>query len=342
MLRHLWRRRRPPAFRKTRFMIRWTASDIPPQHGRCAVVTGTGGLGYEIALALARAGNDVILAGRDPAKGQAAIDRIRRDVDGATIRFEHLDLADLASIAAFAQRFSEQCDKLDLLINNAGVMVPPRRLSTVDGFELQLGTNHLGHFALTMHLLPLLQAGTEPRVVSTSSIAASAGAIDFDDLDARTEYKPMRAYSQSKLACLMFAFELQRRSNAGGWGVTSIAAHPGVSRTDLLHNGPGRWSAHGMARSFLPFLFQPVAQGALPALYAATSPNAVAGGFYGPERLAETRGFPKAAKVPPQAMDEVVAARLWSVSETMTGVGFALASTDQSAGRQEAVASPAR
>lgn len=319
-------------------MTRWTATDIPPQYGRSAVVTGTGGLGYEIALALARAGSDVILAGRDPAKGNAAVDRIRRDLGVTSIRFERLDLADLASIAGFAERLSKQREDIDMLINNAGVMVPPRRLTTADGFELQLGTNYLGHFALTAHLLPLLQAGAQARVVSVSSVAATAGAIDFNDLDSLTEYKPMRAYSQSKLACLMFAFELQRRSDAGGWGVTSIAAHPGISRTDLLHNGPGRWSAHGMARSFLPFLFQPVAQGALPTLYAATCADAVAGGYYGPDRLGETRGFPTTAKVPPQALDDGVAARLWSVSETMTGLGFAPARNSQRAVREERVA----
>lgn len=311
-------------------MTRWVASDIPPQNGRAAVVTGTGGLGFEDALALARAGCEVILAGRDPSKGATAVDRIRRDVAGAQIRFERLDLAELASIAAFSDRLAKQRESLDILINNAGVMVPPRRRITADGVELQFGTNYLGHFALTAHLLPLLRAGGRSRVVSLSSVAAPAGAIDLDDLNAATRYKPMPVYSQSKLACLMFAFELQRRSDAGAWGITSIASHPGISRTDLLHNGPGRWSVHGMARSFLPFLFQPVAQGALPTLYAATSPDAAAGGYYGPDRLGELRGFPAAAKVPPQALDEGVAARLWEMSEVMAGVHFPPASLDPS------------
>lgn len=311
-------------------MTRWTASDIPPQHDRSAVITGIGGLGYEDALALARAGCEVILAGRDPRKGASAVSRICRDVTGARIRFELLDLAELTSIAAFAERLATQRNSLDILINNAGVMVPPQRRTTADGFELQFGTNYLGHFALTAHLLPLLRAGSNPRVVSLSSVAASAGAIDFDDLNAEASYRPMPVYSQSKLACLMFAFELQRRSKAGAWGVTSIASHPGISRTDLLHNGPGRWSAHGMARTFLPFLFQPVAQGALPTLYAATSPDAVAGGYYGPDRLVETRGSPAAAKVPPRALHEAAATRLWQVSEAMTGVRFAPTSLDRS------------
>ncbi len=322
-------------------MTRWTTPDIPPQKGRSAVVTGTGGLGYEDALALARAGCEVILAGRDPRKGAISVNRIRRDVAGAKIRFEELDLAELKSIAGFADRVSKQRNSLDILINNAGVMVPPQRRTTANGFELQFGTNYLGHFALTAHLLPLLRAGSDPRVISLSSVAAPAGAINFEDLNAETNYEPMPVYSQSKLACLMFAFELQRRSDAGAWGIRSVASHPGVSRTDLLHNGPGRWSAHGIARTFLPFLFQPVAQGALPTLYAATSPDAVPGGYYGPDRLAETRGFPTMAKVPPQALDEAVAARLWEVSEAMTGVRFAPTSFDRSHPRLEVVTSSA-
>ena len=322
-------------------MARWAASDIPPQNGRSAAVTGTGGLGYEDALALARAGCEVILAGRNSDKGTSAVNRIRRDVAGAKIRFEQLDLATFSSIADFADRLAKQRNSLDILINNAGVMVPPQRRTTANGFELQFGTNYLGHFALTAHLLPLLRAASSPRVVSLSSVAAPAGAIDFEDLNAEASYKPMPVYSQSKLACLMFAFELQRRSDAGAWGIASIASHPGVSRTDLLHNGPGRGSVHGIVRTFLPFLFQPVAQGALPTLYAATAPDAVPGGYYGPDRLAETRGFPTTAKVPLQALDEAVAARLWEVSEVMTGVRFAPTSLDRSHPRPEVVPSAA-
>ncbi|GGE85367.1 SDR family oxidoreductase [Sphingomonas prati] len=304
-------------------MTHWTSSDIPPQNGRTAVITGTGGLGYQDALMLARAGGDIILAGRDAHKGADAVDRIRSKVTAARIRFVRLDLANLASVASFAERLGKQQDRVDLLINNAGVMVPPRRQVTADGFELQFGTNHLGHFALTAQLLPLLRKGRNARVISLSSVAAPSGAIDFANLNAEQSYKAMPAYSQSKLACLMFAFELQRRSEAGGWGITSIAAHPGVSRTDLLHNGPGRWSVHGLARSLLPFLFQPAAQGALPTLFAATSDRAKAGGYYGPDRMGETRGYPTEAGIPPQALDEAVASRLWDVSEALTGVRFA-------------------
>ena len=208
-----------------------------------------------------------------------------------------------------------------MLINNAGVMVPPQRQETADGFELQFGTNYLGHFALTAHLMPLLRKGKTPRVVNLSSVAARQGAIDFSDLQS-TNYIPMRAYSQSKLACLMFALELQRRSAASGWGVTSIAAHPGVSRTDLLHNAPGEGSLAGMVRSWLWFLFQPAAQGALPTLYAATAPEAKGGGYYGPHALGETRGHPAPAKLPAAATDIAVAQRLWDESERLAGVSF--------------------
>ena len=300
-------------------MARWTTSDIPSQAGRSAVVTGTGGLGLETALQLAKAGGDVIIAGRNPQKGADAIARIQEAAPRAKICFAHVDLADLASIEQFAARLARQTDRLDLLINNAGVMVPPSRQVTSDGFELQLGTNYLGHFALTARLLPLLRSGQQPRVISLSSVAARSGAIDFADLNAEADYKPMPVYSQSKLACLMFALELQRRSTAAGWNLTSIAAHPGVSRTDLLHNGPGRWSAPGLARTLLPFLFQPVPQGALPTLYAATASDAVPGGYYGPDRLGETRGYPAPAQIPSAAADPAAATRLWEVSEALTG-----------------------
>ncbi|MGE0394762.1 MAG: SDR family oxidoreductase [Vicinamibacterales bacterium] len=301
-------------------MAHWTAADIPSQHGRTAVITGTGGLGFEDALALARAGAAVVVAGRNASKGAAAVDRIRRSVPGATVRFETLDLASLASIAAFCERLRHSQESLDLLINNAAVMTPPKRQVTSDGFELQFGTNYLGHVALTARLLPLLQRGRAPRVVTVSSVAARDGAIHFDDLQSERAYTPMVAYSQSKLACLMFAFELQRRSDAGGWGLQSMAAHPGISRTDLLPNGAGAWSAAGLARRVLWFLFQPAAQGALPTLFAATSPEAQGGAYYGPHALGETRGYPVVVTPPPQALDAEHAARLWAESERLTGM----------------------
>lgn len=304
-------------------MARWTTKDIPSQQGRSALVTGTGGLGFEDALALARAGGDVIIAGRNPDKGAAAVARIQTQAPSARVRFDELDLASLKSVAAFADRMRGERDSLDLLINNAGIMVPPTRQETADGFELQLGTNYLGHFALTGALMPLLRRGKDARVVSVSSVAARDGKIDFDDLQAKRRYRPMPVYSQSKLACLMFAFELQRRSDAAGWGVASIAAHPGISRTDLLHNAPGRGSGPGIARSLLWFLFQPAWQGALPTLFAATSPEAVGGGYYGPDGMSEVRGYPTTAKTPRQALDRSVATRLWDLSEELTRTRFA-------------------
>jgi len=303
-------------------MTHWTVSDIPSQGGRTAVVTGTGGLGFQDALALARAGANVIIAGRSPSKGAAAVNQIRQSVPGANVVFGTLDLARLDSIEAFGESLRSSHDSLDLLINNAAVMAPPKRLATADGFELQLGTNYLGHFALTAQLLPLLRKGSKPRVVSLSSVAARSGTIDFDDLQAQRSYRPMQVYGQSKLACLMFALELQRRSDAAGWGIQSIAAHPGVSRTDLLPNGAGPRSAAGMARRYMWFLFQPAAQGALPTLFAATSPQAQGGAYYGPDKLSETRGYPAVAKIPPQALDTSVAARLWIESERLTQAVF--------------------
>ncbi|MBR0641914.1 SDR family oxidoreductase [Plastoroseomonas hellenica] len=303
-------------------MAKWTTADIPPQRGRSVVVTGTGGLGFEDALALARAGAEVILAGRNTAKGAEAVGRIRKAVPDAKVSFEPLDLASLASIAVFGERLRAKRTSLDVLINNAAVMTPPKRQATADGFELQFGTNYLGHFALTAQLLPLLRKGSKPRVVTVSSLAARSAKIDFDDLQAQRRYQPMAVYGQSKLAQLVFALELQRRSDRDGWGIASAAAHPGISRTDLLHNGAGRWSAPGMARTFLWFLFQPADQGALPTLFAATSPEARGGTYYGPDKMSEVRGHPVEAKVPPLAKDAAAAARLWEISERLTKARF--------------------
>ncbi len=303
-------------------MARWTVSNIPSQQDRTAVVTGTGGLGLQDALALARAGAEVIIAGRNPSKGAAAVELVRQAVPGAAITFEAVDLASLASIRAFGERLRQQRGHLDLLINNAAVMTPPTRQETVDGFELQLGTNYLGHFALTAQLLPLLRRGANPRVVTLSSVAARNGAIHFDDLQSQRSYKPRAAYGQSKLACLMFGLELQRRSEAGNWGIQSIAAHPGIARTDLIPNGAGASSAAGMARRLLWFLFQPAAQGALPTLYAATSAQAKGGGYYGPSRLSETRGYPGDANIPRQALEAGSAGKLWIESERLTGMSM--------------------
>jgi NAD(P)-dependent dehydrogenase (short-subunit alcohol dehydrogenase family) len=298
----------------------WTSSDTPPQNGRSAVITGTGGIGFQNALEIARAGGEVIIAGRNPQKGKDAIAKIRAEIPSAHVRFEVLDLADLQSVADFGARLRSQRDNLDLLINNAAVMMPPERKETSDGFELQFATNYLGHFALTAHLLPLLRNGKDSRVVTLSSIAARSGAIDFDDLQSNLSYRPMRAYAQTKLACLMFALELQRRSTENGWGLSSIGAHPGISRTELIYNGSGRKSLHGFARTLLWFLFQPASQGALPSLFAATSPQAEGGKYYGPDGLAETRGAPAVAIIPKQAQDLDASSQLWEVSERLTHV----------------------
>jgi len=303
-------------------MSRWTAADIPSQRGRAFVVTGTGGLGYEDGLALARAGAEVILAGRNAGAGKVAVDRIKAEVPGAKASFNHLDLSDLASVRRFCDRLASERTALDGLINNAGVMNPPVRMETVDGFELQLGTNYLGHFVLTAGLLPLLRRGTRSRVVTLSSIAARQGDIHFDDLHFGEDYLPMKAYAQSKIACLMFALELQKRSDAGGWGITSMAAHPGISRTNLLLNTPGGSGAAGAARKLLGFLFQPVWQGALPTLFAATAPEAKAGGYYGPNGLGELRGYPAEASIPAPARDAETLRRLWAESERLANTSF--------------------
>ncbi len=221
-----------------------TQAEIPSQLGRTAVVTGaTGGLGYETALALAKAGTEVILTGRDDRKGRSAIEKISREVTDARVSYQHLDLASLASVADFAQRMYAR-PSLDLLINNAGVMALPRRQTTADGFEMQFGTNHLGHFALTARLMPLLRRASGPRIVSVSSLAHRTGFIDFADLQGARVYSPWKAYGQSKLAALMFALELQRRNDAAGWNLLSNAAHPGFARTNLFASGPGGFSCN--------------------------------------------------------------------------------------------------
>ncbi|MNC05312.1 Fatty acyl-CoA reductase [compost metagenome] len=301
----------------------WTAADIPSQKGLSVVITGTGGIGYETALAMTRAGAEVIMAGRNKEKGDEAIKSIHKINPAGNIRFEYLDLADLKSVEAFGRRIRAQRKSLDILINNAAVMNPPRRRVTKNGFELQMGTNYLGHFALTAHLLPLLLKANKPRVVTLSSIAHRSGAINFEDLQSEHNYKPMVAYAQSKLACLMFSLELQRRSDAAAWGINSMGAHPGISRTELIPNGSGKNSPAGIARRLLgPVFFQPAAHGAWPSLYAATAEEATGGTYYGPSKMNEMRGYPTIANIAAQAKDETVAAKLWEESEKLTNVSF--------------------
>jgi NAD(P)-dependent dehydrogenase (short-subunit alcohol dehydrogenase family) len=234
--------------------------------------------------------------------------------------YEALDLANLQSIADFAQRMHSRAS-LDLLINNAGVMALPRRKITADCFEMQFGTNYIGHFALTARLMPLLCRASCPRIVSVSSLAHRTGLIDFSDLQGARVYSPWKAYGQSKLAMLIFALELQRRSDRSGWNLTSIAAHPGFARTGLFASGPG--GLLSLATDFAaPFLGHSAADGARPILFAATSPNAKPGAYYGPGGIGELRGAPAPALIMPQARNQATAASLWDASEKLTNTPF--------------------
>lgn len=303
----------------------WGPADLPSQEGRIILVTGgTSGMGYEDARALAAANARVVIAARNATRGQETIERIRKETPGANVSFEALDLADLDSVRALRKRLEQNLPRLDVLINNAAIMAPPERGTSADGFELQLATNYIGHFALTAELLPLLRKSDSPRVVTLSSVAAHRGRINFDDLQSAQSYDPYGAYAQSKLACLMFAFELQRRSDAAGWGLQSMAAHPGIAVTELVARGPGleneqgrRWAAmrdQGMLAT--------AAEGALSTLYAATAAQAQGGVYYGPSGPNEIRGPLGLATVPPAAADAEDGARLWTVTEQLTGIRF--------------------
>jgi NAD(P)-dependent dehydrogenase (short-subunit alcohol dehydrogenase family) len=297
----------------------WTAADIPDQRGRVAVVTGANsGLGLVTSRELARAGADVIMACRNMEKGRAAAEEVSAAASGGEVRLEELDLADLTSVAAFADRLPG--DRLDLLINNAGLMAPPRRL-TADGFESQFGTNHLGHFALTGRLLHRLLAAPEPRVVTVSSQAHRTGRINFSDLQGERRYIRWLAYGQAKLANLMFCFELQRRSAEAGSALLSMAAHPGYSRTNLQFAAPPVYERAVMAVTNL-LVAQTAEQGALPSLYAATYPDLPGGSFVGPDGPMEGRGYPHLVTAARKAYDEDAWARLWQVSEELAGVRY--------------------
>ena len=310
------------------------AVTVPDLSGKLAVVTGSNsGLGLGLTTRLSAAGADVIMAIRNRAKGEAAIAQIRTKVPDAKMTIKNLDLSSLASVAALGEELNAEGRPIDILVNNAGVMTPPKRDTTADGFELQFGSNHLGHFALTGHLLPLLRAAGSARVTSLSSIAArpASGRIHFDDLQFEKSYASMQAYGQSKLATLMFAREFDRRSREAGWGVMSNAAHPGLTKTNLQISGPshGQDKPSAVARlytsswRFLPFMWQEIDEGILPALYAAASPAAEGGAFYGPRGFYELAGGGvKEAKVPTRATNEADNRRLWEVSEQLTGVTY--------------------
>ncbi|MCJ0974628.1 SDR family oxidoreductase [Pseudomonas sp. PS1] len=296
---------------------------MPSQEGRIFLVTGgTSGMGYEDAKTLAAAGAQVVIAARNPQRGQEAIDRIKQEVPNAQVQFESVDLSDLSSVRALGQRLGTTLPRLDGLINNAAIMAPPERGTSADGLEMQFATNYAGHFVLTAELLPLLRKSDSPRVVTLSSIAVHRGSINFDDLQFTQAYEPMLTYAQSKLACLMFAFELQRRSDAAGWGIQSLAAHPGVAVTELVARGPGLESEQGRQWSAMREHLQTAAQGAVPTLYAATAPEAQGGAYYGPTGPNEMAGPLGLATVPPLASDAAAAARLWTITEEITGTRF--------------------
>lgn len=305
---------------------------VPDLSGKLAVVTGSNsGLGFGLAKRLAAGGADVVMAIRNQNKGEAAIAEIRKSVPDARLTIKPLDLSSLASVKTLGAQLNADGRPIDILINNAGVMTPPERDTTTDGFELQFGSNHLGHFALTAHVLPLLRGAQSPRVVSLSSIAARRGRIHFDDLQFEKSYASMAAYGQSKLATLMFARELDRRSRQGGWNIVSNAAHPGLTKTNLQISGPshGRDKPALMQRlyttswKYAPFLWQEIDEGILPALYAAVTPGAEGGAFYGPRGFAEAAGGGvKEAKVPKRATSAEDCKRLWEISERLTGVSY--------------------
>ncbi len=308
----------------------WSAADIPDLSGRTALVTGANsGIGLAAAEALAAHGAEVLLACRNPQRGSDALARVR-ERGGAGAELVALDLADLASVRATAAEVAGRVERLDLLVNNAGVMAPPRRESA-DGFELQLATNHLGHFALTAGLLGPLLAAAEPRVVTLTSGAHRIGSIDFDDLQRRHRYMRWMAYGQSKLANLLFALELQRRAAAAELPLKSLAAHPGYAATNLQHAGPelGLGPLGHLASpliSLTNFAFgQSAAAGALPTLYAATEPGIPGGLLIGPGGLGGMRGAPQVESPSGGALDEDVARRLWEVSEGLTGAELDLA-----------------
>jgi NAD(P)-dependent dehydrogenase (short-subunit alcohol dehydrogenase family) len=309
---------------------KWTAADIPDQRGRVAVVTGANsGIGFFAARGLAGAGARVILAVRNAGKGAEAARAIQAAVPNAEIDIAALDLASLASLRSFSGWFHSERAGLDLLVNNAGLVSSSKQL-TADGFELHFGTNHLGHFALTGLLLNRMDGRDDARVVTVGGTLHRMGRINFDDLQGERRYGRFRAYSQSKLANLLFAFELDRRLRASGSAIRSVAAHPGYAATNLQSGAPR------LARLVMAPINRVTAQspekGALPTLYAATYPGLDGGAYVGPDRFFEARGHPRpGAGTSAAARDEAVARRLWEVSEDLTGVSFQISAGSQAA-----------
>jgi len=297
----------------------WTTRDIPDQSGRTALITGgNSGLGYQAVLQLARKGARVLLAARDRARGTAALERLAAEAPAGNAELAQLDLADLACIERFSAALLDGGQGLELLINNAGVMAIPHRETTAQGYERQFGTNHLGHFALTGQLLDNMLQVEGSRVVTVSSVGHRILArIHFDDLQLERRYNRVEAYGQSKLANLLFTYELQRRLTLKGAPTIAAAAHPGFSDTELMRHLPG----------FIPdFVWRPFTQpadmGALPTLRAATDPGVQGGQYYGPDGIGEAQGHPKLVKSSAQSHNEDIARRLWTVSEELTGVTY--------------------
>lgn len=297
-------------------MTQWNSDSLPSQAGRVAIVTGANsGIGFETAKQLAAKGAQVVLACRSEERGLAAVERIQLEDSSADVRFMRLDLADLIQVESFAKEFSARFERLDLLINNAGVMFPPLT-RTAQGHELQFGVNHLAHFALTGHLLSKLTDTPGARVVTVSSLMHRLGTIRFDDLDfvSRT-YRTWPSYAQSKLANLLFAKELQRRLDGAGLDIQSLAAHPGWTHTELQRHS-------GFIEACTRVLAMPPAQGAMPTLRAACDVDACGGDYYGPSGVGEVRGYPEKAFANAKAEDTETAMRLWVESEKLTGVCF--------------------
>jgi len=304
-------------------MSLWPGAKLPDLSGKNVIITGANsGIGYYAALELAKAGADVVLACRSAQKGEAAAAKVNTEAPGRAV-FMPLDLADFGSVRSFAAAYKERCGKLDILINNAGVMALPTRHVTAQGYEQQFGVNFLGHFLLTALLLTTLMNAPAPRLVQISSIAHKQGKIAFDDLQYERGYKPWPVYQQSKLAMLIFAEELQRRSDAGGWGLLSLAAHPGIAATELVANGPGNKSLLAIGMNLAKaFVLQPGDAGAWPSILAAVDAAAKPGAYYGPQGFGEFRGPPGPAKIMPSALDKVTGAKLWQVAEALTGADF--------------------
>jgi NAD(P)-dependent dehydrogenase (short-subunit alcohol dehydrogenase family) len=302
-------------------MTKWTTELIGDLKGKRIIITGgASGIGFAAARVLASKGAGLVIAVRSTAKGEKTAAKIRESHKDADVTVMHLDLGDLASVRQFAGEFTGRFDRLDLLINNAGVMVPPFS-KTKDGFELQFGTNHLGHFSLTAHLLPLLIATPLSRIVTVSSIAARRAKINFTNLDGSKGYNPMTFYRQSKLANLLFAIELQHRLERAGAGTISVACHPGISVTNLLSRGSGRETGV-IVRGLMGLVAQPAGKGALPTIYAATHPDLKGGEYIGPDGPGNTRGNPVLNNDPSRLFKKELADRLWQVSEELTGVKY--------------------